>query len=217
MYRCILNFMNIENNCPDLSNLIDYIYEHPRNITYVAIGCANVRYPDKIPPPQDRQQYPLFLEEFIKNNNESARIILIDPYLEIIPSIFYFFKSVFSVDPFDNIYHCEPLNVEVIVIRKPVQYQHPLLSYTEMTFFELLNVHIIEKKGILLVQDFTGTNISVLQEYFYNRLHPSLRNQYVKKILYDFTYGSDKGCIFDLTSPDNSPVIKKKILVLIQK
>src|SRR5437870_4407621 len=123
----------------DLSNLFSYIYDHPRKCTYIAIGCANHRYPNQVPPPQDRQQYPKFFEELTKDLKSQARILLIDPYLESPPTLFFLFSQIYEVAPYENLYQCEPNGVEIILIRQSFEF----LNQREKTFLELLNLHTI--------------------------------------------------------------------------
>lgn len=201
--------IDAENKSIDYEVLLDIIYENPKKVTYLAIGCANIRYPNQSPPHSDRQQYPLFLENIIQTGI-TCRVILIDPNLESPPSIFKLFEKVYTDSHFENVFHCQPNNVEVIAYRKPINNNYMNLNSDELHFFDLLNQHIMDIKGILLAQDFTGMNIGTLQNYYYSCIDKEQNKQYMKSILYDFTYGQDKGCIFDLTDPINLPIIKIK-------
>jgi len=195
-------------NIIGIGDLISYIYETPKNITYISIGCSNLRYPKEVPPESDRQQYPLFLDNMIKNNKLTARIILIDPLIESPPSIFSFFETIYE-GYYENLFICDPGNVEVIIIKDRVEHKNNQFGHTEMMFFELLNLHVLDYNGLLFVQDFTGANILPVQDHFYRNLPQQMKSLFAKKILYDFTYGLNYGCMVDLASPDNQPIIVK--------
>ena len=68
---------------------------------------------------------------------------------------------------------------------------------------------MLENNGFLFVQDFTGANIAPLQGHFYQSVPPGYKDTFLKKIIYDFTYGTNYGCMVDLSSTDNQPIIKR--------
>ena len=190
-----------------IQDLPYFVQNNQKKITYISIGCANVRYPNTKPPDKDKQQYPLFLEKLIEKNNFSCRIVLIDPILENFPYIFHNFRVVYQIDPYTNVFTCDNGLVEILLIKHAIQHTHPYYAPQEMEIFGLLNQIIMEQNGILIVQDYSGFNLIPLSEYYYNHLSDSLKKKYSTKILYDITYGINYGCMVDLTNDNNLPII----------
>jgi hypothetical protein len=64
-------------------------------------------------------------------------------------------------------------------------------------FFESLTSFILNTKGMLLVQEYTGYELSE----FYNMLYTesSSKEKFKRRILFDMTYGTDIGCCTDMT------------------
>ena len=190
-----------------LEDLPSYISNNQKKITYISIGCANVRYLDKDPPEKDRQQYPLFLEKLVKTNKFDCRIILIDPELENFPYIFYHFNDIYAVDPYENIFVCDNGHTEIILIRETVNHNYPYFGTQETHIFDLLNLIIMDQDGLLIVQDYCGFNLIPMFDYYYNNLPDKLKEKYSQKVVYDFTYGINYGCMVDLSNIDNLPII----------
>lgn len=190
-----------------IEDLPSYISNNQKKITYISIGCANIRYEDTDPPENDRQQYPLFLEQLLKKNKFDCRIILIDPLLENFPYIFHHFNEIYVIDPYENIFICDNGHTEIILIKERIDHDHPYFASQEMQIFNLLNLIIMEQDGVLIVQDYCGFDLIPVADYYYHNLPNELKEKYSTKILYDFTYGINYGCMVDLSNIDNLPII----------
>lgn len=185
----------------NLANLIDYIYSSDKQIIYVSIGCANIRYDDMMPPESDRQQYPAFLEKLINETKQSALIILIDPHIESSPSIFQSFTDAFLYGEYNNVFKCNKGYIDVVIIR-----QHIYLTNTQKEFFHMLNQHVMESPKMLMVHSFAGHNeLSIWMNEYVNNTPYDLKSTFLSKIQYDLTHGLDHSCLIDLTDINNIP------------
>jgi hypothetical protein len=185
------------------------IMEDPFDITYIAIGSANVRNCDN---PEDRQQFPPFLEVQY-NNNKKIRIINIDPCFEK-P---YFMKNylphlienkidiLYNENKIDILYN---ENIEVIYISIIINFDDD----NDLLILHNLNQIIMNQNNILIVGDFTGRNTYFLENYFYNLYeNTEFQNKFNNLICYNFIIDSDNTCHLNMIK--NYPIIENNKIV----
>ena len=150
--------------------LFDFIENHPAPslLVYIAIGCAQGRYP---PGEHSPQEYPPFIRDF---QIDHRVVLLIDPELEDPP------RAIADNPATDT--------VTFIPIRAPLFWDRPvppthLLPIHGPTLVRSL-LCLRRPPDYIVVQDYTGLDIAPYDPYIPGR------------VLFDATYG-DYGCFID--------------------
>lgn len=192
--------------------IINKIVDNPYDITYLAIGSANIRNNNES---KDRQQFPPFLELHY-NNKKKVRIINVDPYFEEI----YFMKKylpyliedqVINLDEDkkdNNINRLYSQNIEVYYISITINFDDD----KDLLILNILNQIIMNQNNILIVGDFTGRSNNFLELYFYNLYkNTEYHNKFNNLICYDFIIDCESTCELDMET--NYPIIKNNKII----
>lgn len=174
------------------------LYLHMENtVTYISIGCA-CHSEWTI---EEDQQFPMFLRDF-KEKHKTTRInvILIDPLIGKIP----YLEHIKCYHPVQNIYVCIN-NVIFYVFKQAVRYIPKLTSIPSdpdnldiTNLLKDLNKKCLKEDGVLIVHDFSGMEISLLDQYF-----SDYTISFSTKIMYDISNGQQQGCLLDLKDKVN--------------
>ena len=202
-----------------MQTIINKIVDDPYDITYIAIGSANIRNSKES---KDRQQFPPFLESQY-NSSKKIRIINIDPCFEK-P---YFIKKYLpyliedkvtnldeqdtNVDEqntnkkIDRLYN---ENIEVYYILRSINFNED----KDLWMLNLLNQIIMNQNNILIVGDFTGRSNDFLELYFY-KLYKNTEYQikFNNLICYDFIVDCENTCQLDMET--NYPIIENNKII----
>jgi hypothetical protein len=179
-----------------LQNLIDVINMNGK-ISYLSIGSAcNSQWKN-----EDDQQYPIFIRNFYeKHKMIGINLIIIDPYITLIPCLTEHKYKNFT---YNNVLKFN--NITVYVFKLAVTYIPQYTSfqisgenYDITSILELLNNKCLEQNGVLIVHDFSGQDINILNKYFYKYTY-----NHSDKILYDLSCGTQKGCFLNMCDPIN--------------
>jgi hypothetical protein len=187
-----------------MRSIINRIENYPYDITYVAIGSAKIRNTDN---PEDRQQFPLFLESQY-NSNKKVRIINIDPKFEN-P---YFMKTYLPYLIEEKINNTVDIlynqNIEVIYISTIINFNED----SDLLLLHNLNQVIMGQNNILIVGDFTGRNTCFLENYFYNLYkNTEYQNKFYNLICYNFVVDNINSC--QLNMVNNYPIIENNKII----
>ena len=157
--------------------------------------------------PQYEQQFPIFissLKEYCPI--DPVHIFLIDPALEDPPFVVCDVnrevnKCWIKCEMFGTtMYVDEITNVHVYPMKFPVTYPGDKFNAensADITYFlHTLNMTAIKNDWLVIIQDYSGRNISVVGDYFESELQG-----HHDHIIYGIAAGSDGGCYIDLTSP----------------
>ena len=212
-------------NCDDLTDFIKKYIESNPTIIYFGIGSM---YYSNIPNEnivgnfidndweyKNNQQFPPFLHDAkLKFFDKNILIILIDPGFNddhcpyLVSGSKNFLQNSWTKSKiFSNLYESS-FGISVITIKKYIQWNDkntnpeyynikPLL--TELCEF----VSEPNIDSLLFYHEFTGSNVCQLEI-----LIKKTTNYDPNKICIDITRGADLSCYFNLTNPENYPVIK---------
>jgi hypothetical protein len=195
-------------NIDELPNIISI----RNSITYIAIGCArHNQWTDT-----DDQQFPIFIKNFKKYNDDlRINLILIDPDMDddehmtknkSIKHIGYYTNDDLTIC-YKNIIKCEN-NIYIYYFNQYVSYIPDIIDskYNDITnILQTLNDKCIRDDGVLIVHDFSGMDIYLLDKYFFK-----YTEIYSDKILYNITNNiSESGCYVDLSDPVNHVIFEE--------
>ena len=166
--------------------------DEPVDITYLGIGsCPHVLEGQKLDPNVD-QLIPQCLTEFIVQMKKPMRIVHIDPAFDRYkPFLDTYFKdyNVISVE-FQHGYRWMNDSLDILIIPDRIEHKDHLW------FFEGLVDIVLNTKGKLLIQEYTGYEVKDLHQKLYESC--SQKEKYKRRVLLDMTYGTDTGCCTDM-------------------
>lgn len=194
------------------------------DIIYFSIGCSmgHYYYEDEINNNEEKksndnimliteknnQQYPEFL-----NNYTNKLIVLVDPALEKDLQIIKYYNRIYKY--LDRV---SDENSKIIVYNNNedvVIAAHELYMFQEYkkNLYEII-AHCISSKTKLIVQDFTGNDLTQEYEKLFTIFN---KNDIFKHISFDVTY-NDGGCYVELPNvllvDDNNDFIQPKYMLL---
>ncbi len=167
--------------------------DEPVDITYLGIGsCPHVGEDQKLDPKVD-QLVPQCLTEFIVQTKKSMRILHIDPGFDRYKGFLDTYFESYKVIPveFQHGYRWMNDTLDIIVIPDRIEHKD------HFWFFEGLVDIILNTKGKLLVQEYTGYEVKDLHQQLYESCPQ--KEKYKRRVLLDMTYGTDTGCCTDMT------------------
>lgn len=195
----------------ELLNVIDM----NNSITFISIGCACFEKWDI----NHDQQYPIFIRNFKKYyENAHVNLILIDPMIDTINCLCehlgnnklivksHLTTTEVPLTQYRNILKCND-NITIYTFNDNVSYaQHTNVNPNSVDITEFLksmNDMCISSNSVLIVHDFSGMEIGILDKYF-----SDYTEIYSNKILYDISGGTQSACFIDMADPINHVVIR---------
>lgn len=185
--------------------LINRISDELYDITYIAIGSAFISNTDK---PENRQQFPPFLE-YEYNNNKKIRIINIDPTFEKPYFMKRYLPNLIQDDNINNKLYDRFYNnnLEVLYISNTIN-----LDDSTFLLLDTINKIIMDHNNILIVSDFTGRDFIFIEKYFYNLYRNTIYEfKFNNLISYDFIIDVCNTCTLNLIN--NYPIIKNNSII----
>ncbi len=206
----------------DSNHAVSCMFQHLENIIsqgqkrvtiYVAIAsAAHMAKQDPVTSlwsieQRFEQQFPIFISSLKEIcPDDPVHIFLIDPALEDPPFVVCDNKKKLSdcwtkLNVFgETVYVDETTNVHVYPMKFPVTYPGDMFDSKDSVniteFLHTLNLTAIEQDWFVVVQDYSGRNISVVGDYFENDI-----KDHHSHIVYGIAAGADGGCYIDLTDP----------------
>ena len=165
----------------------------PAEITYLGIGsCPHIGEGQTLEPKYD-QILPQCFHEMIVKDKKHFRIVHFDPCFDRYKPF---------LDSYFEAYHLVPMDIhggyswvgetmEVIVIPSSIEHTE------HFWFFESLCETILNTKGKLVIQEYTGHEMKDLEMKLFET--SSQQEKFKRRILVDMTYGTDSGCCTDMT------------------
>jgi len=173
-----------------LHELLDYALKNPYDYTYIGIGTSPETIPLNI---KNDQLIPVFVEDIIRDTFKSIRIMHFDPkfdnkidYLNI-----YFDEKgyVYNNGYGMHVWKSKDNRIEIII--------NSIEIHDNDAFLETMTNYTTSNKKQLVVQEFTGRELSELHIKFYSYAYDKV--SYKKNVLFDITYGMNCGCGTDLS------------------
>jgi hypothetical protein len=163
----------------------------------------------------NNQQFPPFLHDAkLKFFDKKILIILIDPAFNdnhcpyIVSNCHNFLHNSWEKSEiYDNVYNSS-MGVTTVTISNYIKWEDDKNMKSSFNIKNLLielskTISKPEIDSLLFYHEFTGTNVIMLQSLIKNSF-----NYDDNKICIDITRGADLSCYFNLTNPENYPVIK---------
>ena len=210
-------------NC---DNLLEYIKNDIQiNSTIIYFGIGTMFYPNSNQEYIDdfeyknNQQFPPFLHDAkLKFFEKNVLIILIDPAFDddhcpylISGSKNFLHNSWNKSSIYSNLYESS-MGISVVTIKKYIRWDD-INTCSEYYNIKSLLIELSklisnpEIDSLLFYHEFTGSNVILLE----SMIKKSITGNDIyddNKICIDITRGADLSCYFNLTNPENYPVIK---------
>ena len=176
-----------------MESILRCVSLEPVPLTYVGIGSSPHLGPEQELDAKYDQLIPSCFHEFLVKDKLYMRIIHFDPDFERCLEFLnkYFEKWNLTPIDFSEGYSWIGEHLEVIVIPQ-------MVSHTDhYWFFQGLCEGILQTKGKLVIQQYTGDELLPLNTKLYEE-SPN-KELFKKRALLDMTYGTDCGCCTDMT------------------
>jgi len=176
-------------------DVLRYTDANPREYTYLGIGSKN-RTNDlaKFTPDLDQ-----ILPCFLKDVKKTIRAIHFDPAFS---NDYNFLTSYFKAKGFTNdgnVWNSADFRIEVIIC--------PRIFDLEDDFIRSLVTQTIQQKGQLVVQMFTGQELSNTFKKLYGQFEGRDKEYIRQNVLFDITYGTNCHCMTNMT--EHAPMLDK--------
>jgi hypothetical protein len=176
-----------------MESILRNVSLEPMEITYLGIGSSPHLSADQRLDPKYDQLIPSCFHEFLVRDKKYMRILHFDPHfrncLEFLNQ--YFEKWNLVPLEFSDGYSWVGEHMEVIVIPRDISHKD------HSWFFEQLCETILQTRGKLVIQEYTGYELDSLNKQLYES--SSNKELFKRRILLDMTYGTDTGCCTDMT------------------
>jgi hypothetical protein len=208
----------------DCDNLLEYIKNYIQiNSTIIYFGVGTMFYPNQQYNDEwdykNNQQFPPFLHDAkLKFFEKKILIILIDPVFNdchcpyLVSDSKNFLENSWNQSTiFSNLYESS-IGVSVIAIKKYIRW-NDINSSSEYYNIKPLLIELCkfiskpEIDSLLFYHEFIGSNVILLE----NMIKKSFTESDIyddNKICIDISRGADLSCYFNLTNPENYPIIK---------
>jgi hypothetical protein len=176
-----------------MESILRAVLFEPMEITYLGIGSSPHVPVDQTLNPKYDQLVPTCFHEFLLKDKKHMRIIHFDPHFK---HCFEFLNTYFekwNLVPmeFKDGFSWVGDTLEVIVLPQSLDHKE------HFWFFEQLCETMLQTKGKLLIQEYTGYELTSLNKKLYEA--SSNKDLFKRRILLDMTYGTDSGCSTDMT------------------
>ena len=181
-----------------LESIVKYLVANQRDYTYLGIGAApRTTILEDFNSELD-QIIPEFLRDIIKNTTKTITLVHFDPRFE---ECMDFLLEYFDTQPYNLIHDkseyfskwiSSDYRIEILMFNFSMY--HPNQDW----FYEQLIDSTIKKKNQLVVQQFTGLNLTCIFKKFYE--NSNNKDIFKQKILFDITYGSDCHCMTNMST-----------------
>lgn len=191
-----------------LESIVQYIIANQRDYTYVGIGSSpRTTTLEDFNSVLD-QIIPEFVRDIIKNTTKTITLVHFDPRFK---DCMNFLLEYFDAQPYNLIYDkseyyskwiSSDYRIEILIFNFAIYYPN------HEWFFEQLINSTITKNNQLVVQQFTGLELTSIFKKFYENCNN--KNIFKQRILFDITYGYDCHCMTDMSKykplyfPDNN-------------
>jgi len=176
-----------------MESILRHVSLEPMDITYVGIGSSPHVSPGQTLEPKYDQLIPQCFHEFLVKDKRHMRIVHFDPDFERCQEFLqeYFGKWNLIQIEINGGYSWVGETLEVLVVPQTIDHEE------HFWFFQSLCETILETRGRLVLQEYTGYDLTNLN----TKLYESMENKelYKRRILLDMTYGTDTGCCTDMT------------------
>ncbi len=176
-----------------MNTILKSVELEPMDVTYLGIGsCPHLSKGEVLDPKYD-QLIPTCFYEALTKDKKSFRILHFDPafdrYKEFLDS--YFAKWDLLPLEFPGGFSWVNNQMEVIVMNRRIEHKD------DFEFLNTLVAMILNTKGKLVVQEYTGYSLKDLNKQLYDGCDQ--KEKYKRRVLLDMTFDTDSGCCTDMT------------------
>jgi hypothetical protein len=187
-----------------------------KTIFYVGIGSYN--YLPLFPLPNNRQEFPEYIEQLQGYNKV---LILIDPIAdrdetEIRQPLFgsdHILEIIKKEDKYDHYVTSD--NINIFVLRMYLYLDYSLYRDSDIVtehrnlLVELVSICLnSDVNSLFIISCYTGENLYHLQDEILNMFNPESQEDFRERFLIDSSYYYYTGCYCDLTDINNQPIIE---------
>jgi hypothetical protein len=176
-----------------MERILRTVFYEPVDITYVGIGSSPHLTADQLLQPKYDQLVPQCFHEFLLKDKKHIRIIHFDPDFANCVEFLHVYFEKWNLLPMEFSEGMSWIgeNLEVLVIPERIDHDE------QFWFFQQLCDSILQTKGKLVIQEFTGYDVQPLNRKLYEATEN--KELFKRRILIDMTYGTDIGCSTDMT------------------
>lgn len=183
-----------------LQSILELASTQPKDLTYVGIGSCPHDTIDKITDAWD-QVYPVFIREV--DPKKTLRLIHFDPQFTLGTTTEYFKMKIpdLSLTTTNQYWVWSNSRMEIIISKEPIYHKSRFSNSPESSdwFLRELSLGILKTGGQLVVQEFTGQELSDTFKSIYSTVYEDQKRLFKKRILFDITYGEACHCMTDMT------------------
>lgn len=176
-----------------MNSILRRCAEEPVGLTYLAIGSCPHPTPEFPLTSKTDQLFPLCFHERVTTDKEPMRLIHFDPGFQRSEEVLRGYWSELKMTKIDweEGDHWISDTLDVLLVSD-------FLSQTDhLWFLESLVETILETKGKLVIQDYTGASLQDLRTKLFTSCPQ--KELFKRRILLDMSYGTDCGCSTDMT------------------
>jgi hypothetical protein len=174
------------------------------DITYIGIGSAVIRDTT----PENRQQFPPFIENIYNNTDCTIHVINIDPNFENPYFLTQYFSDLEKLS--DTIFTKNRLKITYIS-----DYVDIVDNIVSFNWFETLNNIIMDNNKLLICGNYTGYSCNIIENKFKKHYENTIyEDKFNKYIIYDFLNININSCMCNLL--ENFPIINLKNFTIVK-
>lgn len=176
-----------------METILRHVSLEPMDFTYLGIGsCPHVAQGQTLEPKYD-QLIPTCFHEFLLHDKKHMRIIHFDPAFDTYKEFLHEYFGKWNLIPMEieGGWSWVGEYLEVILLNQRIDHEE------HFWFFQSLCEAILQTKGRLVIQEYTGYELKRLNQKLYDSMEQ--KELYKRRCLLDMTYGTDTGCCTDMT------------------
>lgn len=179
--------------CTPMESILKTLSDEPVELVYLGIGsCPHVAEGQALEPKYD-QLIPACFHESIVKDKKQTKIVHFDPAFERYKPFLDSYFANWNLIPMDieGGWSWISETLEVLVFAQRLEHGD------HFWFFEALCDTILNTKGKLVIQEYTGYELAALNQKLYQGCEQ--KEKFKRRILLDMTFGTDSGCCTDMT------------------
>lgn len=175
-----------------MEQLLKTISDEPVDMTYLGIGSCPHLITGQTLDIKNDQLVPSCFHDTMLLTNKTIRIIHIDPFFDQYQGFLQKYWKEYNLIPveYEGAYCWVNDHIQVFILSQRIDHKD------NYWFFEALSESILNTKGKLIIQEYTGFDLQELNQKLYEET--SQKEKYKRRILLDMTFGTDSGCSTDM-------------------
>lgn len=174
-----------------MKSILNIIDDDPYELTYLGIGSCPSIVKGHLHIQHD-QLIPYCFHERLLKEKKQMRIIHFDPFFDSYKEFLNKYFEEWNTIPleFEGGYRWLSETLDVLILPSRLEHKE------DYKFFQTLSSTILNTKGKLIIQEYTGNSLQTLNERLYKEC--SQKELFKRRILLDMTFGTDMSCSTDM-------------------